>query len=131
VLKKHRRLMLFRYLIVGALNNLIGYAIYLLLTWAWLGPKSAAGLTYLIAGMLGFYTHSKFSFAYNGRRLASIFRYVVAHCIGYGVNVGLLYFFVDLLAYPHQLIQIIAVISVSGLLLFLFRYFVFPISARE
>jgi len=121
---------LFRYAIVGTLNALCGYLIYLLITWLWLDPKVAVSLMYPLGAALGFRSHAKYSFGHLDRNLASIARYLVAHLIGYAINVGLLYILVDLLGYPHQLVQLIAIVTVAGVLFILFRYFVFPQTHR-
>jgi len=127
IVRKMSHLAIFKYAVVGGLTNLTGYVIYLLITWRWLDPKIAISLMYPIATTLGFYTHGKFSFSYAGGKLASLLRYIVAHSVGYAVNIGLLYVFVDLSGYPHQLVQVFAIVGVAGILFFLFRYFVFPV----
>jgi len=114
-----------RYGVVGVLNNLLGYLIYLLVTWLWLDPKVAVTLMYPVGATTAYFGHAKYSFAYRGRTLHGIVRYVIAHIIGYGANIGMLYVFSDLLGYPHQLVQAIAIFAVAGILFLLFRYFVF------
>jgi len=118
-----------RYVIVGGATNLLGYAVYILITWRCLGPKTAISLMYPFTAILGFYTHGRLSFLYSGCKLKSMWRYIFSHCVGYGINVGLLYFFSDLLGYAHELVQIFAIMVVAGVLFFLFRYFVFPSKA--
>ncbi|WP_422909287.1 GtrA family protein [Pseudomonas sp. MAC6] len=115
-----------RYGVVGLANNLLGYLIYLLITWAWLDPKIAVTLMYPIGALTAYFGHAKFSFTYRGSTSRGIVRYVIAHLIGYGVNVGMLFLFSDMLRYPHQLVQAVAIVVVAGVLYLLFRYFVFP-----
>lgn len=115
-----------RYGLVGLVNNLRGYLIYLLITWLWLDPKLAVTLMYPIGAVIAYFGHSKYTFAFGGHTVHGIARYVFAHLIGYGVNVGILYFFSDLMGYPHQLVQIAAILMVAGILFILFRYYVFP-----
>jgi putative flippase GtrA len=115
-----------RYGVVGVLNNLLGYLIYLLVTWLWLDPKVAVTLMYPIAAVTAYFGHAKYSFAYKGRTWYGIARYGIAHLIGYGVNIAMLYVFSDRLQYPHQLVQAAAIFVVAGVLFILFRYFVFP-----
>jgi putative flippase GtrA len=116
----------FRYGVVGVLNNLLGYLIYLVVTWLWLDPKVAITLMYPIGATTAYFGHAKYSFAYSGRTSHGILRYVLAHFIGYGVNIAMLYVFSDRLMYPHQLVQAAAIFVVAGVLFLLFRYFVFP-----
>ncbi|MES2888876.1 MAG: GtrA family protein [Pseudomonadota bacterium] len=116
----------FRYGVVGVLNNLLGYLIYLVVTWLWLDPKVAITLMYPIGATTAYFGHAKYSFAYSGQTTHGIFRYILAHFIGYGVNIALLYVFSDRLMYPHQLVQAAAIFVVAGVLFLMFRYFVFP-----
>ena len=115
-----------RYGVVGILNNLLGYLIYLLITWLWLDPKIAVTLMYPIGAVTAYFGHAKYSFAYSGRTTGGIARYAIAHLIGYGANIGMFYLFFDLLGYPHQLVQAVVIATVAGILFILFRYFVFP-----
>jgi putative flippase GtrA len=115
-----------RYGVVGVLNNLLGYLIYLVVTWLGLEPKLAVTLMYPIGATTAYFGHAKYSFGYEGRTSHGIARYVVAHMIGYGVNVALLHFLSDRLGYPHQLVQATSIFVVAGALFLLFRYFVFP-----
>lgn len=106
-----------RYGVVGVLNNLLGYLIYLLVTWFWLDPKVA---------VTAYFGHARYSFSYNGCTSHGMVRYTIAHLIGYGANIGMLYIFWDRLGCPHQLVQAVAIVVVAGVLFLLFRYFVFP-----
>jgi putative flippase GtrA len=117
---------LIRYGVVGVLNNLLGYLIYLLLTWLWLDPKMAVTLMYPIGALSAYFGHARYSFAFSGSTWHGIIRYAIAHLIGYGANICLLYVFMDMLGFPHQMVQAFAIVAVGGILYLLFRYFVFP-----
>jgi len=116
-----------RYGVVGVLNNLLGYLIYLALTWFWLEPKLAVTMLYPIGALTSYFGHAKYSFSYQGRTIHGLLRYVIAHCLGYGANVLLLYILVDKFMLPHQFVQAVAIFVVAGILFLLFRYFVFPV----
>jgi len=115
-----------RYGVVGVLNNLLGYLIYLLVTWLWLDPKVALTLMYPIGATTAYFGHARYSFVYRGRTSHGLLRYAIAHLIGYGTNIGMLYVLSDRMGYPHQLVQAAAIFVVAGVLYLLFRYFVFP-----
>lgn len=117
---------LLRYGVIGVLNNLLGYLIYLVVTWLWLDPKVAVTLMYPIGTATAYFGHSRYSFVYSGCTSHGIARYFIAHLIGYGANIGMLYLFSDRLGYPHQLVQAVAIVAVASILYLLFRYFVFP-----
>ena len=114
-----------RYGVVGVLNNLWGYLLYLLVTWLWLDPKTAVSILYPVGAFTAYFAHAKYSFSYRGERTKALFRFVVAHAVGYLVNISMLYFLVDTLGYPHPLVQAFAIVTVAGLLFILFRYYVF------
>lgn len=116
----------FRYGVVGVLNNLLGYLIYLVVTWLWLDPKVAVTLMYPMGAVTAYVGHAKYSFAFRGPTSYGLARYTLAHLIGYAANIGMLYLFSDRLGYPHQLVQAAAIVVVAGILFLLFRYFVFP-----
>lgn len=115
-----------RYGVVGVLNNLLGYFIYLLVTFLWLDPMVAISLLYPVGAFTAYFGHSKYAFSYQGKHSHALVRYMVAHLIGYGVDVSMLYIFWEKLAFPHQIVQAAAIFVVAGVLFLLFRYFVFP-----
>ena len=115
-----------KYGLVGFLNNLLGYLIYILVTWFWLDPKIAVTLMYPIGAVTAYFGHARYSFSYKGNHLHSIVRYIIAHLIGYATNIGILHLFWSRLGYPHQLVQAVAIMVVAVILFLLFRYFVFP-----
>jgi putative flippase GtrA len=116
-----------RYGVVGVINNLAGYLIYLGVTWLGLEPKLAVTLMYPIGALTGYFGHARYAFAYRGGHVSGLLRYVVAHLVGYTANIALLYVFFDRFGYPHQAVQAVAIFVVAGLLFALFRYFVFPV----
>ncbi|WP_210162866.1 GtrA family protein [Pleomorphomonas oryzae] len=115
-----------RYGVVGVLNNLLGYLIYLLVTWLWLDPKTVVALMYPIGATTAYFGHARYSFSYSGRASQGIVRYIVAHLIGYVSSIGMLFVFSDCLGFPHQLVQAVSIFVVAGILYILFRYYVFP-----
>ena len=117
---------LIKYGVVGVLNNLLGYLIYLLITWLWLDPKMAVSLLYPIGATTAYFGHAKYSFSYSGKASQGVLRFVIAQFVGYSLNLLLLYIFSDILKIPHQLVQAVAIIVVAGVLFMLFKYYVFP-----
>ena len=116
---------LFRYGAVGIANNSLGYIFYLLLTWEWLDPKAAVSILYPVGVIIAYYTHSKYSFENNGQDRKKFAKFAIAHVFGYLTNLGLLYILVDLFALPHQFVQVLAILTVAGLLFLLLKIFVF------
>ena len=50
---------------VGVLNNMLGFLIYLFVTSLWLDPKIAVTLMYPIGAVTAQFGHDKYSLAYN------------------------------------------------------------------
>ncbi len=115
-----------RYGIVGVLNNLLGYLIYLLITFFWLDPKVAVSILYPIGATTAYFGHAKYSFSYQGNHTNAVLRYAFAHFVGYSVNVFMLFILSDKLKFSHQAVQALAIVVVAGILFLMFRYFVFP-----
>lgn len=111
---------------MGVLNNLLGYLLYLLVTFLGVEPKLAISLLYPIAAATAYFGHLKYAFTYKAGYARPFPRYVISHLIGYGTNFLMLYICVDRLGFAHPLVQAAATFVVAGVLFLLFRYFVFP-----
>lgn len=116
---------LIRYGLVGMFSNLMGYGIYLGITWLGVDPIVTVSMLYPIGAFIAYFGHARVSFSYRGDHVSGLSRYVVAHAIGYGTNILLLYVLSDRLGFPHQLVQVGAIFIVAGLLFVLLRYYVF------
>lgn len=119
-----------RYVVVGVANNLLGYGIFLLVTSLGVDPKSTMSLFYVLAAVLGFFGNKKLTFTHTGNLYSSIFRYTIAHTIGFTLNFMLLTVFYEWYGYPYQYVQAVAIFVVAAILFVLFKYFVFP-TARD
>jgi len=115
-----------RYGFVGVLSNLLGYLVYLLITFLGIDPKIAISILYPVGATAAYFGHSKYAFSYRGRHGATLLRYAAAHFVGYGVNFAMLYILTDMLKLPHQAVQALAIFVVAGVLFLMFKYFVFP-----
>lgn len=115
-----------RYGFVGVLHNLLGYLLYLLVTFLGADPKLAITVLYPVGATAAYFGHLKYSFTYRGRYANALPRYALAHLVGYGVNFTMLFIFSDKLKLPHQAVQASAVLVVAGVLFLMFKYFVFP-----
>lgn len=116
---------LFSYVLVGALTNLIGYAIYLFLTYHEITPKLAITVLYPIGAIIGFFGNKRFTFRHNGHIGTAGIRFLIAQLLGYLLNLLLLMVFVDKLGFPHQIIEAFAIVTVALFLFLISRFFVF------
>lgn len=120
-----------RYGVVGIATNVAGYLVYLLVTWLGIGPKSAMTGMYALGVVLGYLGQRRFTFSYEGGHAAGFSRFVAAHICGYWLNFTLLYVFVDLMGFAHQIVQAVAIVIVAGFLFIAFSLFVFPSGGRQ
>jgi putative flippase GtrA len=117
---------IFLYGVVGVVNNSLGYGIYLGLTFLGLDPKITISMLYPIGAATAYFGHSRYSFDYTEKGFGAPLRYIVAHAISFNVNLSMLYVFWQLVGWPHQLVQAMAILVCAGVLFLLFKYFVFP-----
>lgn len=120
-----------RFGVVGVVSNAVLYAFYLLLTTAWLGPKTAMTLVYVIGLGQTFLLNRRWSFAHCGPAGGVLGRYLAANGFGYLLNFTLLWLAVDRLGWPHQWVQAAAIFIVAGCVFLLCKYWVFAPSAPE
>ena len=116
---------LFRYAIVGITINFAGYIVYLLITYLGGTPKITMTILYGAGVVTGFFGNRKLTFSHEGGLIETGVRYFIAHCLGYLINLIILFLFVDKLGYAHQLVQAVAILVVAGFLFPMFKYFVF------
>lgn len=116
---------MFRYGIVGVLNNLLGYLLYLIITFIWLEPTVAISLFYPIGALTAYIGHSKYSFSAKTMDWNTSFRFILAYAFGYGINFTMLRLFSEKWGYPHQAVQAVAIFIVAGFLFFVLKFFVF------
>lgn len=113
------------YSIIGILTNATGYLIYLTLTYFWEQPKLAMTILYCFGATLGFLSNRRFSFKSSGHIGTEGVRYLITQFLGYLLNLLILIIFVDWIGFPHEYVQMLAVIIVAVYLFFLLRFFVF------
>jgi putative flippase GtrA len=125
---------LLRYAIAGVTNNGIAYGIYLLLAHLLDSPKIAMSITYVGGMTAGFFINRSWVFknqnSRDGIAWLDVIKYLIAHAGGYGLNYLILHYFVDVLAYPHPLVQAVSILIVAAFLFTVFRYFVFSAKSK-
>lgn len=114
------------YGIVGLSLNLILYFLYLIFVTLGADPKLSMTLVYVIGVVVGFYSHRKITFAHTGSVSRSITRFLIAHGIGYIINLSCLFILVDTFGFAHQLIQALSILIVALYLFIIFKFWVFP-----
>lgn len=115
----------FTYALIGVLINVLGYAIYLILTYLWGAPKLTMTALYFVGASVGFLANRRFTFRHDGGIGVTGIRYLLAQVAGYLLNLVLLLLFVDWFDFPHQIVQAIAIVVVAIFLFVVLRVFVF------
>jgi len=120
-----------RYAIVGLGSNLLLYLGYLLLTTWGIGYKTAMTLMYVIGVMQTFLFNRSWSFRHQGGLHGAFVRYVATYVFGYILNFSILWFAVDRLGQPHEIVQGVMILALAILLFLLQKFWVFSESARH
>lgn len=107
------------------LTNVFGYALYISLTHLWDAPKLTMTALYSVGASIGFLANRRFAFRHDGGIAVTGVRYLLVQVAGYLLNLFLLFLFVDLFGFPHQIVQGMAIIVVAIFLFVVFRVFVF------
>lgn len=116
---------LFRYGLVGLSVNLIGYALYLFLTFVGGEPKVVMTLLYIVGTFSSFFLNRFFTFKHSGFYGTAFGRFWFTYMLGYLINLLALYVGVDVIGFPHQIVQAIMIFIVAGVLFLLQKFWVF------
>ena len=120
-----------RFGIVGIVQNGAGYLLYLLITWLGVDPKLTVSILYPISAVISYFGNKHWSFEYDGSFASSSVRFIITHIASYSLNMLLLFYFVDILFFPHQYIQLLAMFVCAIFLFLTLKFFVFPKSISE
>lgn len=114
-----------RFIVVGVLNNLGGYLLYIAVTWAGVDPKLTVAMFYPVAVLINYLTHARYSFDSRGDHGRRLPRYIVVYMLALLVNLGMLALFHDRMGFRHEFVQFAAFGVVGTFLFFSMKFFVF------
>ena len=114
-----------RFIVVGFLSNFALYLFYLLFTKLGLGHKLAMTIMYLIGVTQTFIFNRLWTFEHEGAAGPALLRYVISYALGYVLNFLVLWWLVDLLGYPHELIQAVVILFLALAFFLAQRYWIF------
>lgn len=114
-----------RFAVIGVVSNLTLYALYIVLTWLGMGPKTAMSLLYITGSVGTYFFNHRWTFQMGNYDSGKLARYLAVYLSGYIINFGMLFIFVDSLGKPHQLVQGIMIIILACLTFLLLKYWVF------
>lgn len=118
---------LVRFGLVGIGTNVGGYLVYLGLTHSALPPKMAMTGLYFLGAVLSFVLNRHWTFGHQGGISGAGLRFALAHAGGYVMNLAMLTVLHDMMGWPHQIVQALAIVVVAAFLFVVFRLFVFPV----
>ena len=116
---------LIRFGIVGVAHNLLGYLVYLLITWLGTDPKLAVAILYPLGTAVSYFANRHWTFEHKGRVGESMSRYLAMHVAGYCLNLLMIYVGVDVLGFPHQLVQLFAMFTLAAVFFLASKFLVF------
>lgn len=116
---------LYRYLMVGAGSNAVGYGIYLLITWLGVAAIQGMTLVYLCACSASFIGNKRWTFEDRTRNRMLLPRFAYMQIVGYFTNLFLLLVLYRHFGLPHQCVQLLAMVVVAIELFLLSKYYVF------
>ena len=124
---RHTIFQFIRYVFTGLVLNLLGYLIYLAVTWYGMEPKMALTVFYPLGVLYSYFAHKRFSFQHSSgtRNYRLLVRYITVYAVGYMINLSLLSLFSDRLGYPHHWVQGAAIFIVAWYLFVALKLFVF------
>ena len=102
-----------RYAAVGVATNVASYLLYLWLTRLGLAPMVAASLAFAAAVAASFALNRNLTFRSRGDAGAAFRRYIGAYMVAYGADIGGLDVFVNLLGFPHEIVQLGLIVFIA------------------
>lgn len=114
-----------KFIVVGVANNLIGYAVFVLLSLLGTEAIPAMTVSYGIGMVVSFVGNRKWTFSHRDSLIPTLVRFVVANLVGYGVNFALLWLLVNQLGLPQIPMQLFATACVAICTFLIMRLWVF------
>ncbi|WP_285726306.1 GtrA family protein [Psychromicrobium xiongbiense] len=120
-----------KFIVVGVLNNVVGYSIFALLSLLAVAAVPAMVFSYVVGMIISFFGNRSFTFRHQGGQKRAILRFLVVNLGGMTLNAVILWIFVDVMHYPQLLVQIGAIGCVAILTFTLMRMWVFQHDAEQ
>lgn len=114
-----------KFAIVGIANNLIGYALFAVLTLLSVPAIPAMTVSYCLGMFISYFGNRTFTFKHTGQARTSVLKFLVVNAAGYSLNAVLLWYFVEHLGLPQLAVQAVAIGCVAVLTFTLMRLWVF------
>ena len=126
-IEKHQETLhqLIKYGVVGVSANLMGYFLFLAITHFGMPHKLAMTALYCVGVAISYLGNKSWTFEHKNNYRSTPLKFMLAHSIGYCINLSMLFVGVDYMEYPYQLVQFVAIFVVAAYLFVMFKLFVF------
>jgi hypothetical protein len=117
---------IFKYGILGVLNNLFFYLLFLSICFIGVKPIIAMTVTYITGAISSFILNKNliFNFKTNQNNII-IYKFILTHVFGIFVNCSLMMILMDVFSYSYQFSAFIGMIAVAISTFFGFKFFIF------
>ena len=113
-----------KYVIVGIGHNGLGYLAYLTLTSAGAPPLGVVAVLYPLGVSISFWLNKTWSFNHKGDNLGTLMRFLASHLAAYCLQIILLAVMIEVFVLPHQLAQLLVILTLAVFLYLMFKYYV-------
>lgn len=117
--------LIIRFIVVGIAYNLIGYLLYIFVTFLGAKPQYAVIFLFVVNMGMGYFGHRKVSFSADNNIAKSSILYITTYLAALVLNLGLLTLFANQLGFPHQLVQAACIVVISCFTFVTLKYVVF------
>ena len=114
-----------RFVVIGVVNNLVGYAAFVVLSLLGVAAIPAMSVSYVAGMVISFIGNRKWTFSHRGSILPALTRFLIANAVGYGINFALLWIFVKSFQLPQIPVQFFATGCVALCTFLMMRLWVF------
>ena len=113
---------------VGVIANALTYALYLALTSAGVGHKTAMTLVFATTVTATYLLNRRWTFEHRGALMQSAQRYVGIYALAYVGNLAALALLVDVANLPHRLVMLALIAATACAMFLLQKFWVFSLS---
>jgi len=114
-----------KYVLAGGIANLIGYGLYLLITWGGLGHKTTMTLLFFVGILISFWLNRNWAFRGVISAPGVLSRFIAAYLLGFAYNFLLLWVMVDFVGFDHAIIQAVAIATLVLMFFVAQKYWIF------
>lgn len=116
----------FKFVVVGIINTVIGYMVFLVSLHLFsLAPFIANTFSYVIALIFSFFLSKNFVFAYGVTNFRAVIKFITAFIIAFTCNQMILYVGYNIFVLPAEIAQIFAMCTYTVIFFIINKVFVF------